>query len=336
MKSTSKDVARRAGLSQSTVSRVINGKDGVSPELRTLVYQAMEDVGYIPNALARSLITQRTQVIGLLVSNITNPFFAQLTESVTEHARGRGYSVMLVVIPVRARDDRGAYALQARMLAEHRVAGLILTSTPVADKDSLLKLSSPFPIVGIRPGKAPFDTVSIDHRGGTRIATQHLINQGRRHLGFIGGRSDSMAGAAHQAGFEVALRKPENRNVHTAFVSHGEFTYESAYERTLEIVCSRVQFDGLVVAADTMALGCIDALTDAGIAVPTDVSIVGFDDIPAASYRSVQLTTVRGSANLVAKKAVDFLIERAEGYDGPPRMRSIASSLVVRRSCGHP
>lgn len=336
---SSRDVARVAGLSQSTVSRVINGHANVAPALRERVENAMQELGYVPNAAARSLITRRSDVIGLVISNITNAFFAELVDGATAQALSAGFSVMLGVVPVRARGTAGVQNTRVRTLVEKQVDGVILTSAMEGDAQIVRWLiGRGVPVVGVRPpSETTFDTVSVDHRTGSRMATAHLIDHGCRSIGFLGGRLDSLAAAEHLAGHEDALVRA-GITPRPDLVMTGEFTYESAYRCTTALVDAGHAFDAVVAPADIMALGCLDALADRGIDVPGKVAVAGFDDIPAAGLRGVGLTTVRAFPALLGANAVDLLLDRVTGrHRGPARHVVITPELVVRRSCGiHP
>ena len=336
---SSRDVARAAGLSQSTVSRVLNGHTTVSPVLRQRVQSAMDRLGYVPNAAARSLITGQTRIIGLVISNITNPFFAEFIESATARAATHGYSVVLSIVPV---EDRGAPEVlgsQIETLVGHRVDGIILTATQ-SDDDRVLAsvlavLEDACPIVAVRPSALhSMDTISVDYRAGTALAVQHLIDHGCQRIAFVGGRRDSAATSEYYAGYKAALRRSRIR-VDPRVVSTGEFTYQSAYARATALLLNGPGIDGVFTAADAMALGCLDALADGGFHVPENIRVIGFDDIPAASLRSVGLTTIRGAAGGVGEGAIDLLLDRMLGLDQRAAVSvKIPTELIVRKSCG--
>jgi LacI family transcriptional regulator len=335
---SSKDVAQLAGLSQSTVSRVLNNHPSVAPALRDRVEVAMRQLGYVPNAAARSLITNQTGALGLVITNITNPFFAELIEAIASTASEQHYSVVLSVVPVQERSRRSVQAGQIRMLVQQRVDGLILTATRRDDSRTLLPLLRNFgeslPVVAVRPGRLrTIDTVGVSYRQGTLLATEHLQGHGCRRIAYIGGREISVSEVEHLAGYLLALRRHGTAR-DERLVSQGEFTYQSAYDR-LRTMVERVEIDGIVTSADTMAMGCLDALADSGLRVPDDVRVLGFDDIPSASFRSIQLSSVRGVPSAVGRHAVQLILDRVRGaYRGPPRNVTIPPELILRRSCG--
>jgi LacI family transcriptional regulator len=225
-----------------------------------------------------------------------------------------------------------------QMLAERRVDGIILTSMLRGSSRALVPtlewLGEVFPVVAVRPGRLHLaDTVAVDYQSGTRAAVEHLIQHDARRIAFLGGRSDSASAGAMRSAYEATLRSA-GIQIDPDLLTTGEFTYQSAYDRVAALIRNE-RFDGIFTAADTMALGCLDALADAGLSVPTDARVIGFDDIPAASLRAVQLTTVRGGAAPVGRAAVDLLLDRTENrYQGPPRHIRVPTELVVRKSCG--
>jgi LacI family transcriptional regulator len=298
----------------------------------------MHQLGYVPNAAARSLITNQTGTLGLVITNITNPFFAELIEAIAGTASEERYSVVLSVVPVQERDRRSVHASQIRMLMQQRVDGLILTATRRDENRTLLPLLRSFgdslPVVAVRPGRLrTIDTVGVSYRQGTLFATEHLQGHGCTRIAYIGGREVSVSEVEHLAGYLLALKR-RGVAVDDRLVSQGEFTYQSAYDR-LKAMIKRVPIDGIVTSADAMAMGCLDALADSGLSVPEDVRVLGFDDIPSASFRSIQLSTVRGVPSAVGRHAVKLVLDRIRGdYDGAPRNVTIPPELVLRRSCG--
>ena len=270
------------------------------------------------------------------ISNITNAFFAELVDGATAQALSAGFSVMLGVVPVRARGTAGIQDTSVRTLVEKQVDGIILTSALEGDAQIVRWLvDRGVPVVGVRPpSETTFDTVSVDHRAGSRMATTHLIEHGRDRIAFLGGRADSLAAAEHLAGHQDALVRGDRPQIPDLVVT-GEFTYELAYRGTVSLLESCKPFDAVVAPADIMALGCLDALADNGIDVPDDVAVAGFDDIPAAGLRGVGLTTVRAFPAMLGANAVDLLLDRISGkHHGPARHIVITPELVVRRSCG--
>ena len=328
----SHEVARLAGVSQATVSRVINGHLAVRGETRRRVEEAMQALGYVPNAAARSLITHQTQLLGLVVSNITNGFYPEIIEAITARAVDEGYTVILGSAGERA----ASQARYLRLLAEQRVDGVILTSTLLGDApdiESLVEAGLPIVLANRARSDLPIDSVALDNEAAGLAATRHLIEHGRHAIAFVGGRPDSPTDRDRFAGYEAAHREA-GMAVQSVLVSHGEFTREFGYHQTLELARFGA-VDGIVAGDDTIALGCLDALADAGLSVPSDVSVIGFDDIPAASLRRISLSTISGSAREMGTGALALLLERIAGTaTDSPRRVVLPANLILRGSCG--
>jgi LacI family transcriptional regulator len=311
---------------------VVNGKANVRPETRARVEQALADLGYVPNAAARSLITRQTRLLGLVVSNITNGFYPEIIEAITSRAMEAGYTVILGSAGERV-SSQAAYM---RVIAEHRAEGVILTSTLLGDVQDLEEMArSGLAIVlanRVRDDIA-IDSVALDNVTAGRKATDHLLGHGRRRVAYVGGRADAPTGRDRFAGYRQALTSA-GIAVDERIVAHGEFTRECGYSLTRAVVTSGPP-DAIIAADDTVALGALDALADVGLSVPGDVALVGFDDIPAASLRVVWLTTISSSARNMGQIALSLLLDRTTGrYRGQPRRVVLPPELIVRGSCG--
>ena len=328
----SRDVARAANVSQSTVSRVMNGHASIRSETRERVQRAVTTLGYVPNAAARSLITRRTRLLGLVVSNITNSFYPEIIEAITSRAMADGYTVIVGSAGERA----SSQAEYLRLLAEQRAEGVILTSTLLGDAADLRRLAaSGLPIVLANRSREdlPVDSVALDNVNAARLAVAHLAGHGRRRIAYVGGRADAATDRDRFAGYLEGMAA-HGIEVEQALVSHGEFTQGFGYEQTGRLLDATV-VDAIIAGDDTVALGCLDALADRGSRVPQDVAVVGFDDIPAAGLRGIGLTTVSSSAKDMGWIALSLLLDRTSGrYTGLPRRVVLPARLVARSSCG--
>ena len=329
---SSQDVAARAGVSQSTVSRAINGVGSVRPANRARIERAMAELGYVPNAAARSLITRRTGLLGLVVSNVTNAFYPEIIDAITTAAMQSGYSVIIG----SAREDPNSQAALLGLLAQHRAEGVILTSTLMGDLPESHSPSGLLPIVLVNRVRddLSWDSVALDNAGAGELATHHLVKHGRRRIAYVGGREDAPTDRARFAGYLRALGRA-GIDISPELIAHGEFTHGFGKRFTSQLIASGQPFNGIVAGDDTVALGCLDALADAGVDVPEDVGVVGFDDIPAADLRAVSLTTVSSRAHEMGTRALGLLLDRIrDGFDRPPRRIVIPPRLIVRNSCG--
>jgi LacI family transcriptional regulator len=331
---SSRDVAAAARVSQSTVSRVINGSVNVRPDTRARVEREMARLGYIPNAAARSLITRRTRLLGLVVSNITNGFYPEIIDAITSCALEHGYTVVVGSAGERPESQ----SMYLRLLAEQRVDGMILTSTlsgHATELQRLMRAGLPIVLANRVRQDLPLDGVSLDNLGAGLAATQHLIEHGRRAIAYVGGRPQTATDQGRRAGYEQALAAAGREPVPVPGPG-GAFTREHGYEATRRLLLAdQPRPDAILAADDTVALGVLDALAEAGVAVPAQVAVVGFDDIPAASLRSVWLTTVSTAARAMGTRAVELVIERIRSGPGPAPVREVLPArLIVRGTCG--
>jgi LacI family transcriptional regulator len=270
-------------------------------------------------------------LLGLVVSNITNAFYPELIDAISERAFAAGYTVILG----SSAEDSHRQSLVLRSLTQQRVDGVVLTSTLIGGESEIEPfISQGIPMVFANRvnERLEADSVAIDNREGGRIAAMHLGDGGRERIAFIGGRPDTSTNRDKLAGYVQALGE-RGIAIDSTLVRHGEYTRASGERAVRDLVALAVPFDGIVAADDTIALGCLDALADARLDVPGDVAIVGFDDIDVASLRAVSLTTVSSKAERVGSLAIELLLDRLEGsYAGPPRRVTLPPELVVRRS----
>jgi LacI family transcriptional regulator len=328
---TSRDVALAAGVAQSTVSRALNEHPSVRPDTRARVREAADRLGYIPNAAARSLIRSRTNLVGLLVSNVMDAYVPELIDAVTASAFERGYTIIIGSVQERP-DLQLAYL---RMLAEHQVAGAIVTSGLVGSADAIrpfIQRGLPMVLANREIDGIETDAVVFDNTSAARIATSHLISHHRERVAFVGGRPDATTTQDRVIGFRGAL---DELGVGSSGVHLGSYSRDFGYEATTALLRQDVAPDALVAADDTVAIGCLDAIADAGLSVGTDVAVIGFGDQPASSMRSVSLSTVGASARALGRASFELLVDRLEGkVDGPRRRIVLGHELILRRSCG--
>ena len=331
------DIARESGVSKSTVSRVLNGHSQVSDEARRRVLEAIERLNYTPNGLARGLSGRRTGMVGFVLSDISNPFFPEIVRGVEDIARELGYTVFLANTDGQVEREEEA----VRLLVERRVDGVIFGSV-TEDTRCLPKLSEvgiPFVLAGRSTRDPALDCVVVDNVLGGRLATEHLIKLGHARIAFIGGPPSVLASVERYEGYRQAMRAhgiPEE----TKLVQWADFRYEGGYQAARMLLRStRNRPTAIFAANDQMAIGALDAVLDLGLEVPRDVAIVGFDDIPAARLRTVQLTTVAQPKYDIGSLAMQLLAQRIEersrgSQSGEPRRLLLAPRLVVRRTCG--
>lgn len=322
---TIKDIARKAGVSYATVSRALNGKYGVRPSTRDRVLAIARRMGYRPNAIARGLVTRRTMTLGLIVPDIKNPFFPEIAGGVEDAARDAGYGVLLCNSNWQKASEREYVAL----LAGRRVEGIIIAPISRTEEPFVDPAAQALPAVYV--ASTPRDTtrscVVIDNVRGALLATRRLLDAGRAPVAFIG--SLESADDERFAGYRQAL-EARGLGFDDRFVRLGDMRQESGHRLFLRMIEDGDRPRSVFAENDLMALGCLQAARECGLRVPEDVAIVGFDDIPFASFPEVQLTTIRQPTYDMGRMAVEILLS-----DGAPTRRRqvvMEPQLVVRRT----
>jgi DNA-binding LacI/PurR family transcriptional regulator len=333
------DIARQAGVAPMTVSRVINESGYVSAAMRAKVQQAVKELNYHPNGLARSLKRQRTQVVGILLPDIANPFSAQLVSGIQEMLMARGYS-SFVCISERsaAREEAGI-----RALFDHRVDGIIVATRETPGGNELLarltEYRLPLVVVGRNWRHAQVDRVTADHGKGGYEATNYLIAAGHRRIGFVGVTRANGAELQRFQGYLQALREHdievEDQLIvgPEALAGPGYSTQQDGYQCMQRLLALPRKPTAIFARNDFTAMGAMCAIHDAGLRVPEDFSVVGFDNVPLAAYTSPPLTTVHQPTPEQGRQAATLLLERIEGDRARARREIILDcQLVVRAS----
>ena len=322
------DVAKRAGVSKSLVSLVMQESPYVSDERRAAVLQAVEDLNYRPNAMARGLVQQRSHVLGVMLSNLHNPFFADVVTGIEAAALERGYRAFFNT-GVRVR-EREALALET--LLQLQADGLILAGT-LLDMKTINKAGKAVPIALISRATRSqhVDSVACDERLGAKIAVDHLISFGHTRIAHIdGGRG---AGAKRRRkGYEAAMAAHGLESTVTA----GSYTEEGGAGGVRELLATDQHPTAIFAPNDLAALGCLQALSDAGRSVPDDVSLMGYDNAWLAGLRHISLTTIDQPRHELGATAVELLMERLEGGRKDSRHIVLEPSLVVRTTTAPP
>lgn len=327
------EVARVAGVSRATVSRVVNGSPKVSTDVRRSVEKAIERLGYVPNRAARSLVTRRSESIAVVITEpatrlFSDPFFPRLIRGLSSALAARDLALILLMP-----DDIVDEGRTARYLTAGHVDGVILVSLHGDDPlpAELAARHIPLVVVGRPPYGAVVDYVDADNREGARRATTHLIEGGRKRIATIAGPRDMVAGIDRLAGYKDALVEAGLR-VDDHLIEIGDFTHEGGTTAMESLLAHAPDLDAVFCASDLMAVGALGALLASGRRVPEDVAIVGYDDSPIATTTRPALTSVRQPIEEMGREMVHLLAETMERGDRVPRRVVLATELVRRAS----
>ena len=336
---TLEDVAKVAGVSRATVSRVINGIRNVDPQLHEIVWHAVGQTGYVPNRLARSLVTRRTGTIALVVSDseshdddpfmgrfFADPYFGRIVGGLMSVLRQAGVQLALQIV--------GTEDARRRLVGDLRngqADGVIVLSLPPVDPLPRMLTDGGVPAVMIgRPADpVPINYVDLANDTGASLAATHLLDRGCQHVGMISGPADVPASNDRITGFRRSMAR---RGHGWVPITSGNFTQESGEAAMRSLLAANPLLDGVFVANDLMALGALLALRDAGRRVPDDVAMVGFDDSSAAIAARPALTTVRHPLEDMAAEAARLLLTRIDDVDMRVSSVIYEPTLVIRQS----
>jgi LacI family transcriptional regulator len=324
---TIRDVAARAGVSTATVSRAMNGQPGIRPETRERVATAIRELGYRANSFARGLVTGSLKMVGLILPDISNPFFPALSRGVEDAAHTAGYSVIVGNadnIPDREAEYIG-------LMHERGIAGLIIVISGLQNALQEVAQKVPIVLVDRRFDGFPASSVSTDHRSGASLATRHLIDRGHRRIAHLGGPSGVGPATERLRGY---LDEMESAGlpVEPGWVSSGPFSFESGYHRMSRSLAQGVDVTAVFAADDLLAIGALQACRDRQVQVPSSLAVVGFDDILLARLVCPPLTTILQPAYEMGHRAWDLLLERIQDPAAPVRDVVIQPRLIVRES----
>jgi DNA-binding LacI/PurR family transcriptional regulator len=323
------DVAREAGVSRALVSLVMREQPNVSPDRRRRVLEVAGRLGYRPNAMARSLASRRSRTVGVVLDDLRNPFFAEIAGGVEELASALGYQLLLGAGGRLARRERAALAT----LLEYRVDGLILVSPRMRAADIAGAAAEvPVVVVGRQLRDVDADSVLIDERHGTGLVLDHLVGLGHEHIAHVdGGRG--AGGPQRRSGY---LRGMRARGLASrARVVPGDFTEEAGTRAARRLLTERELPSAVFAANDMVAAGLLGEFDRAGVDVPGDVSIVGYDNISIAHLAHVSLTTVDQPRYEMGRMALEQLLERIE-HRRPCIVRLVEPTLVIRSTTAPP
>jgi DNA-binding LacI/PurR family transcriptional regulator len=324
---SSKDVAKRAGVSQATVSRVMNDPSKVNPELVKKVKQAMEELNYRPNSIARSLVNQKTNTIALISGTLHNSFFAETITTIVCHARKRGYNVN-----VHIENDREHTGLNEDVVME-QVDGILASSILLEDTafEKLSSMGVPFVMLNRHHKNGGYYAVMDNYQAG-QLAAQHLIDLGHRSLGWIGGSLKASTFYGRYHGFRDTLMK-YGLQVEDEFFKETDTSKSSVITALEKMLAFRHRPTAIFAATDSMAITVMDYLDSTGYSIPEDISLVGLDDLEMSGHSRIQLTTVRVKGQQsIGLSAIKMLIDLMEKGSTDNNQIVLPAELVIRKT----
>ncbi|WP_108650819.1 substrate-binding domain-containing protein [Dongshaea marina] len=326
---TIKDVAHRAGVSISTVSHVLNQTRFVSQESTQRVQEAIAELNYAPNSLARGLKLNSSKSIGMLVTTSSNPFFAEVIRGVEANCFTNGYNLILC----NTENQQHRQQSYLKMLLEKRVDGLLVMCSEISQQLlSLLKTQNTPQVVMDGGWPCDFaDLIQDNSRHGAYLATNHLIRQGYQEIGCLTGPMDHFQAQQRLHGFKQALREAQ-LPVHNEWILEGDFNSKSGFELMQQLLSQNSQPKALVTGNDLMAIGAISAAFTQDIKIPQNMAVVGYDDIEPASYSIPPLTTIRQPAYHLGEQSVQLLLRRIQEPARAIERLLLEPELVIRQS----
>lgn len=326
-KPTIRDVALRAGVSHQTVSRVVNHDKSVTPETRKKVEEAIDTLGFRPNAIARYMAKGSTRTIACISPNLTDFTFSSLIEGAEVYARSNGYFLMSASAP-----DAGSFAKLIDQLVKSRRVDALLVINPYADeRKNFLPSDVPVVLMGARPRSEGLASVALDDVQGGTIATQHLISLGHKRIAVLSGPLEEDCVQDRTEGYQRAMAEA-GLQVDPALLYAGDWSATSGQQGVDHLLRVQDGFSAIFAQNDRMAVGAIHQLQLKGFSIPSDISIVGFDDMPLASYFNPPLTTIHQDTFLIGQEAVKLLLQVIEDPALPPQHACFPGELIIRKT----
>lgn len=326
---TIRDVADHVGVSPATVSRVLNNYPHLRPEIRVKVLEAIAELGYERNRVAQRLRATRSLVIGLVVTDITNPFLSTIMATVEAVFAEHGYSVLMSNTASDAQREHN----YLNMMASEGVAGLVVvpTSENAERVRELAESGMPVVIIDRLMQDAPLDCILSDNIGGAQSAVEHLLTLGHQKIGHIGGPLQVTSGRQRLEGYLQAMQAA-GLPVDPGWIRIADHRYEGGYQNTVNLLSDHPELTALFIENNMMSLGALTALHDQQVRIPDDLSIVGFDDLPWYTVLNPPLTVIVQATSDIGHRAASLLLERIEQPTLPPRIAILPTTLLTRGS----
>jgi LacI family transcriptional regulator len=335
-KFTIKDIARMANVSHTTVSRALNDKSRIKNETKEKILAIARELNYQPNFIARSLVIKKTKTLGLVITNIANPFYTELAQGIEATVRGLGYNIIFC----STHSDLSAEKHYIDMLRSKGVDGIIFTSAHMGDPNIIGLAEEGFPIILVNRRtyhpvvREKIDYVGVDNILGGFLAVEHLIKLGHKRIGIIGGSSESSVGFERLEGGKKALAA-YGLEMKSDYFLEGDFLKGSGYQGGKKFLEMSEPPTGIFATNDYMALGAYQAIVEEDVKVPEEIALIGFNDIEFTSMKGIELTTIGQKKYEMGTLAVKTLVERIEGGKvGPPKEFILEPELIIRKTCG--
>jgi len=330
--STIYDVAKKAGVSIATVSRVLNNSSAVSDRTRRLVKMAIKELNYTPNVIASALTKKSTLTLGLLIPDVSNPFFSELSRGVEDASNDFGFNIIMCNTDYSSQKE----AAYIKLLRQKSVDGFIISTAYYNDENviELLKDDMPLVLLGrdIEDTEGlPIDVVGSDNVKGGYLATKHLIELGHKRIACLLGPPQIKVNLEREIGYLKAMREAKLK-VFPELVGYGDFKFEFGYKKTLEIFKRPIKPTAFFAANDLTALGVIKALKTLRLSVPRDVSVVGYDNTILAELTDPPLTTINQQMRKMGYLATKLLIKRIKGERSPGKRLVCDTQLILRKT----
>src|SRR4051812_20248837 len=326
-----REVAKRANVSTATVSRTINGISTVDPQLARRVWKVVEELGFRPNAQARSLVSGRSRILGLVVSEITNPFFPEIVQAFEEIAVQNNYEILLGSAGSDAKRMEGA----VRRMIDRRVDGVAILTFGMEENviADLRFRKVPLVFVDVGPAESGISNIRIDYQAGIRQAVQHLAALRHKRIGLISGPLQLKSAGARKLAYEQSMQEI-GLEISAKWVAEGDHTLEGGMRCLEQLGTSSNAPTAVLCSNDMTAIGVIRQAYETGILVPNQLSVVGFDDIHLAQFITPPLTTVQMSQSGLAKLAFNALLKELDKAEDaiPPKSYTLTTTLVLRKS----
>lgn len=326
---TFKDLAKAAKVSTSTLSRALNDKPDINPKTKNKILAVAKELGYTPNAVAKSLRLKKTGTLGVVIADISNPFFAAVIKGVEDTARRKGYNIILCNTDEKYETEKDAIQL----LLTKRVDALLIAPAQIKDQDivELKKRKIPFVLFGRHFEHLETDYVVSNNVQGAFLATDHLIKKGHKKILFINGPLHLSSAKERLLGYKQALLK-KGIEFNYALLKQRAVRMEDGYRIMKKVLSSELEFTAVFTYSDFVALGVVRALREAGLRIPEDIAVVGYDDIDFISALEVPLTTVHVPKYRLGSKATQLVDKKIKGEVKKPQKLILDTQLIVRKS----